>query len=357
MKVDIRGLTKRYDKVIAVDNLNLDIKDGEFVSILGPSGCGKSTFLYMLTGITEPTDGEIFFNDKKINNVHIENRNIGLVFQDYSLYPHLTVKDNLMFPLKMNKVDKKTALEKVEDISRILKIEDLLSRKPKELSGGQQQRVAIGRAIIKSPNLLLMDEPFSNLDASLRIEMREEIKNIQDKFKITTLFVTHDQEEALSISDRVILMNKGKIIQYSTPRELYKYPNSIYSASFIGRPKINIILRDKLNSLGLDYKEFQEEDKYIAIGIRPEDIFLGKNQNTLNAKIIKGMGEEKVIETEYRLNSIKGIIKSLLLLGKDTYITVGVDEQELRVVITGNYDFIVGQAVYINFNRIYMFKE
>lgn len=357
MKVNIRGLTKEYNKIIAVDNLNVDIEDGELVSILGASGCGKSTLLYMITGITEPTSGEIYFDDKKINNIHIEKRNIGLVFQNYSLYPHLTVSDNLMFPLKMNKVDKKIALEKVEDISKVLKIEDLLSRKPKELSGGQQQRVAIGRAIIKSPDLLLMDEPFSNLDASLRIEMREEIKNIQDKFKITTLFVTHDQEEALSISDRVILMNKGKIIQYSTPRELYEYPNSIYSASFIGKPKINIILRDKLSLLGLDYRELQGEDKYIAIGIRPEDIFLEKNQNAFNTKIIKDMGEEKVIETECRVNSVKGIIKSLLLLGKDTYITVDVNGQELRVVITGSYDFIVGQAVYINFNRIYMFKE
>lgn len=357
MRVRVEGLTKRYTNINAVDNLSLDIKDGEFVSILGPSGCGKSTLLYMLTGIIEPTEGNIYFDHNRINDVLVEKRNIGLVFQNYSLYPHLTVRDNLMFPLKMNKVDKSLATEKVNEISKILRIEDLLNRKPKELSGGQQQRVAIGRAIIKSPSLLLMDEPFSNLDEALRIEMREEIKNIQARFKITTLFVTHDQEEALSISDRILLMDKGKLEQYSTARELYEYPNSVYTASFIGRPKINIVPMDNIHNMSIDLSEINKNQDFAFIGIRPEDVSIGYEGVKTTSKIIRRISREKFDEVQCESGSIKGIIKSILPLGKDTYITFKIDEQDLRAIVTGHCGFAVGEEVHINFNRIYVFKE
>lgn len=355
MKVDIKNLTKFYDKVKAVDSLNININDGEFISILGPSGCGKSTLLYMLTGITEPSGGEIFFDDKKINDVSIEKRNIGLVFQDYSLYPHLTVKENLRFPLKMNKISKKESEERVNKISKILKIDNLLNRKPRELSGGQQQRVSIGRAIIKNPSLLLMDEPFSNLDTALRIEMREELKHIQKDFKITTLFVTHDQEEALSISDRIILMDKGQVVQYSTARDLYEYPNSIYAASFIGRPKINIISNNEIKYL--DFSDIRNFKDYIAIGIRPEDVIISNKIVNKNCKVIGCSRKDSISEYSINIKSIKGIVEKLVLLGKDTYININIKGRELKVVMTGDCNFKDKQEIYINFNRIHMFKE
>lgn len=335
MKVRVEGLTKIYENIKAVDGLNVSIEDGHLVSILGPSGCGKSTFLYMLAGIVEPTSGEIFFEEEKINDVAIEKRNIGLVFQNYSLYPHMTVMENLIFPLRMMGKKKKEALEKAGEIGKILKIESLLNRKPKELSGGQQQRVAIGRALIKKPKLLLMDEPFSNLDAALRVEMREEIKTLQKNFSITTLFVTHDQEEALSISDKIILMNNGQVVQYCSGQEMYYNPNSIFAANFIGMPKINMLEDlNKIRSLGNRFKDFKSK----ALGIRPEDILL------------------KTIDHDEK-NQLIGNITDIQVLGKETHIKILVNDCILRTIVTGECNYNIGETVEVFLNKIHSFNK
>lgn len=336
MKVKVENLSKAYGDNKAVDHMNLEIEDGKLISILGPSGCGKSTFLYMLSGIVEPTEGSIYFDEKKVNDIPIEKRNIGLVFQNYSLYPHLTVMENLIFPLRMAKMKKKLAIEEAEKIGKILKIEDYLKRKPKELSGGQQQRVAIGRALIKKPALLLMDEPFSNLDAALRVEMREEIRSLQKDFNITTLFVTHDQEEAMSISDKIILMNKGQVVQYSTSEMLYRQPNSIYTASFIGNPKINIIEGEENISL---FSSFVDVNNVKALGIRPEHIKIFSNEPSFKDKILQGT------------------IKDIKALGRDTHFKLDIKGLELRAVITGNFDFKIGEEVKVSFENLHSFKE
>ena len=233
-QLSVKNLSMQFNDVIAVDNVSFNIKDGEFVTLLGPSGCGKTTILLALAGIYTPTVGEIYFNEKNVSKIPTEKRNIGIVFQNYALYPHLTVFENIAFPLKIQKLGKEVIRSKIEDISEIVHIEELLKRKPSELSGGQQQRVAIARALVKSPEVLLLDEPLSNLDVKLRLEMREEILSIQKRSKITTIFVTHDQDEALSISDQVFLMNHGKVIQSGSPHTIYNNPLHLFAAKFIG---------------------------------------------------------------------------------------------------------------------------
>lgn len=217
MKITIEHLTKQYGDFKAVDDLNLEIQDGELVGLLGPSGCGKSTTLFMLSGLTEPSGGRILFGDNDVTTIPPEDREIGLVFQNYALYPHMTVLENIMFPLINRKVPKAEARDRAEKMAEVVHLEGLLHRKPKALSGGQQQRVAIARALVKRPKVLLLDEPLSNLDAKLRVETREEIRRIQQEVKITTIFVTHDQEEAMSISDRIAVMDKGVLQQYEKP--------------------------------------------------------------------------------------------------------------------------------------------
>ena len=208
MEIKIENLTKAYGDFKAVDNMNLNIADGELVGLLGPSGCGKSTTLFMLAGLNDPTSGHIYFGGKDVTKVAPEDREIGLVFQNYALYPHMTVADNIMFPLINRKVPKAEARERAQEMAKLVQLDHLMDRKPKALSGGQQQRVAIARALVKKPEVLLLDEPLSNLDAKLRVETREEIRRIQQEVGITTIFVTHDQEEAMSISDRIQLWKR-----------------------------------------------------------------------------------------------------------------------------------------------------
>lgn len=244
----------RFDQTTAVDHLNVTIAEGKLVSLLGPSGCGKSTTLYMLAGLYQPTEGEIYFGDRIVNKIEPEHREIGMVFQNYALYPHLTVLKNILFPLKMAKVPKKEAEERAKEMAALVQIDHLLDRKPSQLSGGQQQRVAIARALVKKPKLLLLDEPLSNLDARLRLEMREEIRRIQQEVGITTIFVTHDQEEAMSISDQVLLMKDGKKQQYSAPQDMYDYPINKFVTQFLGNPPINLMsvkLSDDLQTIVL----------------------------------------------------------------------------------------------------------
>lgn len=284
--INIKNLQKIYDNGYeALKSVNLDIKDGALVTLLGPSGCGKSTILNIIAGILDPTSGDIAFDGESIVNKHPKDRDIGMVFQNYALYPHMTVLENIIFPLVVgeNKIKKEEAIKIAEKYMELTYITDIKDKKPKEISGGQQQRVAIARALVKNPKTLLLDEPLSNLDARLRLSIREEIRNIVKSVGVTTIFVTHDQEEALSISDYIALMDKGVIQQYDIPQNLYLEPANLFVAKFIGNPIINIyhvenredgfvdgnLLIEK-SKLVEDRKKANLDAKTYLVGIRPE---------------------------------------------------------------------------------------
>jgi len=276
VQVKFQDVQMRYnDKQNNVlDEINFEIPEGQLISILGPSGCGKSTTLMLISGLIFPSEGKIFFNGEEVTSKDAVQRKVGMVFQNYALYPHLTVLENIMFPLKMAKMSKHDRKARALELAQLVKIEDHINKKPAALSGGQQQRVAIARALAKKPSILLMDEPLSNLDARLRIEMRQEIRRIQLETGITTIFVTHDQAEALSISDKVMVLNSGQIQQYSDPVSLYAKPNNRFVAEFIGTPVINMLEKDAYRTVW-DKLPLNAENKAAcqAIGVRAEDLF------------------------------------------------------------------------------------
>jgi multiple sugar transport system ATP-binding protein len=240
-EVVLRGVVKRFEGVEAVRGIDLEIKDEEFVALVGPSGCGKSTTLRMIAGLEEITAGDILIDGAVVNDMAPKDRDIAMVFQNYALYPHMSVFENMAFGLRQKKIPRAEIDKRVGEAARILNIEDLLERKPKQLSGGQRQRVAMGRAIVRHPKVFLFDEPLSNLDAQLRVQMRTEIKRLRQKVRATTVYVTHDQVEALTLADRIVVMNKGRIEQIGTPHELYHTPRTLFVATFIGSPSMNII--------------------------------------------------------------------------------------------------------------------
>ncbi len=294
MEVVLRNLTKKFpgrdrkkrEDVIAVNDFNFVIPDGKLIGLLGPSGCGKSTTLNLISGLLKPTSGRIFFGGDDVTDLPPENRGIGLVFQNYALYPHLTVKQNILFPLQnlkgKDKLSKREMLEKANEAARLVQIEELMESKPAELSGGQQQRVAIARALVKMPMVLLLDEPLSNLDARLRLQTREEIRRIQRKTGITTIFVTHDQEEAMSISDMIVVMKDGIVQQIGKPQEVYDSPVNLFVARFLGTPPINLFEgRAKDNQLYIGEDAVLRvkgiADQEVFVGIRPEGFILQEN--------------------------------------------------------------------------------
>src|SRR5580765_8991646 len=240
-QVALRKIVKTFDKTPAVQGIDLDIADREFIVLVGPSGCGKTTTLRMIAGLEEATSGEIFIGDQLVNDVPPKDRDIAMVFQNYALYPHMTAYENMSFGLRLRKFSKQEIRARVENAARILDITDLLDRRPKALSGGQRQRVAMGRAIVRNPEVFLFDEPLSNLDAKLRVQMRTEIKRVHQKVKTTTVYVTHDQVEAMTLADRVVVMNQGRIEQLGTPHDLYHHPRTRFVAGFIGSPAMNFI--------------------------------------------------------------------------------------------------------------------
>ena len=294
---------KNQSEVRAVDNVDIHIPSGKLIGLLGPSGCGKSTTLYMIAGLLEPTSGQIFFGDEDVTALSPEKRGIGLVFQNYALYPHMTVRQNIMFPLQNMKMPKAEALARTQKYAKLVGIEQLLDRKPKQLSGGQQQRVAIARALVKEPRVLLLDEPLSNLDARLRLQTREEIKRIQRETGITTVFVTHDQEEAMSISDEIVVMKTGVEQQKGQPQFVYDQPVNQFVAKFLGTPPINIFSGKVVNK-GLYIGEerigdTELEDQEVTIGIRPEGFEVCENGAlTVTVKQIEHIGRDKSIVAE-----------------------------------------------------------
>ena len=296
MKITLENLTKKFpnrnkkekSEVIAVNNFSFEIEDGKLLGLLGPSGCGKSTVLNLISGLEKPTSGRIFFGDDDVTNLPPENREVGLVFQNYALYPHLTVRENIRFPLENlrgnRKLTKDQMEQKVLEAARLVQIESLLDRKPSEMSGGQQQRVAIARALVKKPRVLLLDEPLSNLDARLRLQTREELKRIQLETGITTIFVTHDQEEAMSICDSIVVMKDGSIMQHGAPQDVYDSPENLFVAKFLGSPQINVfegqirdgfvyIEKDRVIELK-DITSFDKKqgapDGNVFVAVRPE---------------------------------------------------------------------------------------
>ncbi len=303
MKIVLKNLTKVFTNkktqsvVRAVDNLDIEIPDGKLVGLLGPSGCGKSTTLFMISGLQTPTSGQIFFGDVDVTKLAPEKRGIGLVFQNYALYPHMTVKRNIMFPLENMKVSKKEAESRVLGAAKLVQIDNLLDRKPNELSGGQQQRVAIARAMVKNPNVLLLDEPLSNLDARLRLQTREEIKRIQRETGVTTIFVTHDQEEAMSISDFIVVMKEGVVQQVDEPQVVYDDPANLFVAKFLGTPPINSFVGEiknhKVYINGEAIMDTEFEDQEVYVGIRPEGFIVDpKGVFSCEIKQLEVMGRD-----------------------------------------------------------------
>ena len=335
-KLCLKNIYKSFEsekvKKQVLSDINLEIEDKSFCILLGPSGCGKSTLLRLIAGLEQPDSGEIFIDDKKVNDVHPKDRDIAFVFQSYALYPHLTVYENMAFPLKIRNEDKKTIENKVKEAASILGLEELLKRKPKELSGGQRQRVALGRAIVRDAKIFLMDEPLSNLDAKLRANMRVEIKKLHQKLNTTFIYVTHDQTEALTMGDAIVILNEGKIFQKDAPENIFKSPKNVFVASFSGTYPMNLIegdiIENKIKTKDIEflipnnYIEKLKDKTKVIIGIRPENIRLEKKENdiekTFNIDFVENTGAIKVVY--FKENNIKAVINSKETIeGKKTF--------------------------------------
>ena len=328
MKVELQNLTKIFPgrkkndvETVAVNDFTFTIPDGKLVGLLGPSGCGKSTTLYMISGLQKPSGGKIFFGEEDVTELSPENRGVGLVFQNYALYPHMTVKQNIMFPLQnlkgADKLTKEQMIQKAYEAATLVQIEHLMERKPSELSGGQQQRVAIARALVKMPRVLLLDEPLSNLDARLRLQTREEIRRIQKETGITTVFVTHDQEEAMSISDLIVVMKLGIVQQIGKPQLIYDNPINLFVAKFLGTPPINVFegeIKDGKLYIGdaavLDVEG--AEDRVVFVGVRPEGFIPDENGALVcNLSNVEVMGRDVSVVSTHP-NMASATIRSII---------------------------------------------
>jgi multiple sugar transport system ATP-binding protein len=370
--VQLVHLSKVYDNgVVAVNDLNLEIREGEFVVLVGPSGCGKTTALRMLAGLEEISDGEIRIGGKVVNDLPPRERDIAMVFQNYALYPHKTVYENLAFGLRMRKVPKDEQKRRVEEIARVLVLADMLKRRPAQLSGGQRQRVAMGRAIVREPKAFLMDEPLSNLDAKLRVQMRAEIARIQQALRVTTVYVTHDQVEAMTMGHRVAVMRDGVLQQVDTPQHLYDAPTNLFVASFVGSPAMNLFeativqengrISCRIGQMELELPSdvvaqrpavAEYDGRSIAIGIRPEDVreAAGWDGARLRGRIllVESLGSEQLVHIEIAATPLErsDLIDTAAQLPGPS---LGVDELERAVTLLGRFDrhllLVPGEAV------------
>jgi multiple sugar transport system ATP-binding protein len=362
-RVRIDNLTKNYGKVNALDNFSLEVDSGEFMVLLGPSGCGKTTAVRCIAGLSDPSSGTIHIGDLLVNGLAPRDRDIAMVFQNYALYPHMSVYDNIAFPLKMRKESKRNIQEKVEKISKLLEISQLIHRKPKELSGGQMQRVALGRALVREPKVFLMDEPLSNLDAKMRAYMRTEIKKLQKKVGITTIYITHDQIEAMSMADRIAIMDHGLIQQVGTPQEVYSKPSNTFVAGFIGSPPMNFLecevshsnshllfeisgslVRSESSALRNVFDRLYREEESpakVTLGIRPRDINIGSDQLHSDLTIecilsfVEMLGDDTVLEVNIGKNSMKVLTSSMTTdthqnLSVGQHVLIGISHEKLH---------------------------
>ena len=328
MKVVLQNVTKifpprnkRENEFMAVNDFTFTVPDGKLVGLLGPSGCGKSTTLYMISGLQKVSGGKIYFGDNEVTNLPAESRGVGLVFQNYALYPHLTVKQNILFPLQNlkgpDKLSKKEMLERAQMAAKLVQIDELMERKPNALSGGQQQRVAIARALVKMPGVLLLDEPLSNLDARLRLQTREEIRRIQKETGITTIFVTHDQEEAMSISDMIVVMKDGEIQQVGKPQDVYDNPTNLFVAKFLGTPPINVFNGEvKGGKLYIGDEDVLDvdgvADQPVTVGIRPEGFIPAENgRMTCKLSNLEIMGRDASVVATHAA-SVNPTVRSII---------------------------------------------
>lgn len=344
MKVELENLTKRWGSVVGARAMTLDIQDGEFVAFLGPSGCGKTTTLLMIAGIYKPSAGYIRFDGKVVNQISPKDRNIGMVFQSYALYPHMTVFQNISYPLKLQKVPAKEMKQRAQRVADMMGIGHLMDRKPAQLSGGQQQRVALGRALVKEPGLLLFDEPLSNLDARLRLSMRSEIKRLQMELGITSIYVTHDQVEAMTMADRIAVMMDGELQAYDTPDELYDRPRTQFIAGFVGNPPMNFLEVEVTQSNDSFHARCQGFDIIVpadrgqqaagkgkvTLGIRPEDVTVAKE--------------------EFRDKGVAGEAYVVEPLGRDDLVDVVVGDAHVHILADPALRLRMGDQLMLDFN-------
>ncbi len=327
-KVSINEVIKKYGEVLAVDNLNLELEDGKFTVLVGPSGCGKTTTLRMIAGLETVTSGTIKIGETDVTKLEPKDRDISMVFQNYALYGHLTVAENIIFPLLARGGNRASAQPRLKEVAEMLEISHLLKRKPKELSGGQQQRVAIGRAIVRAPRVFLFDEPLSNLDAKLRVEMRTELLRLQRQIGTTTVYVTHDQEEAMTLSDVMVVMKEGKILQKGSPIEIYEKPVDTFVASFVGSPKMNLIPQGAQ-----------------ILGVRPEDVILSQSNDvafTAKVEIIELLGPRAIVTLAHGANRITSVVNISEMSGIREGVDVGV---RYRTGRTHNFEAQSGKRI------------
>ena len=346
--LSFRSLNKVYDNnVQAVFDFNLEVKDKEFIVFVGPSGCGKSTTLRMVAGLEEITDGELYIDDVLVNDVPPKDRDIAMVFQSYALYPHMTVYDNMSFGLKLRKVPKDEIERKVKAAADILGLNPYLDRKPKALSGGQRQRVALGRAIVRNAKVFLMDEPLSNLDAKLRVQMRAELIKLHEQLGTTTIYVTHDQIEAMTMASRIVVMSEGRIQQVGSPKEIYDFPRNMFVAGFIGTPPMNF-LRGKVNEAG--YFETQS----IKIKVEKEQLELLKKKGYIDKDVVLGIRPEFISEDEAEVKkrpdtSLNVTIDVSELLGSETNLHFTLDDSAIVAKIAARADLKIGDKIDVAF--------
>jgi len=357
--VVLKNVVKRYDGgVTAVSNFNLDIEDKEFIILVGPSGCGKTTTLRMIAGLEEITEGEIYIGDKLVNDVQPKDRDIAMVFQNYALYPHMTVFDNMAFGLKLRRTPKAEIKRRVHEAAKILEIEHLLDRKPKALSGGQRQRVALGRAIVRSPKVFLMDEPLSNLDAKLRVQMRIEISKLHQKLQTTFIYVTHDQTEAMTMGTRIVVMKDGFIQQVDSPQSLYEKPVNLFVAGFIGSPQMNFI-----NST----LEKRDDAVYVVFGNNSLKLPEGKVKSVsdyIGKEVILGIRPEHVHDEAVYLESLPDCVADakvevIEMLGSETLLYLTVDDISVTARVNPRTTARSGDVIKVAFdiNRIHLFEK
>ncbi|MGN7478336.1 ABC transporter ATP-binding protein [Solibacillus silvestris] len=346
--LDFDHIKKRYpDGYVAVENFHLNVEPGEFIVLVGPSGCGKSTTLRMVAGLETISEGELRIDGKRVNEVEPKDRDIAMVFQNYALYPHMNVYENMAFGLKLRKMPKSEIDAKVREAAAILGLSTLLDKKPKSLSGGQRQRVALGRAIVRDAKLFLMDEPLSNLDAKLRVQMRSEITKLHYRLNTTTLYVTHDQTEAMTMASRLVVMKDGVIQQIGTPREVYDTPENVFVGGFIGSPAMNFL---RGNVVG-DYFEIGNE----KIRVPENNLKLLKEQNYLNREIILGIRPEDINDdfktgAPHSENGVTATVQVSELTGAETIVYANIDDQQFVGKIHADSDIAMGQKIKLNFN-------